>query len=238
VYLVSTVLLAAAFVQLAQMRVRARARETAAVSWTRLLAGVRYVRDHRLILGAISLDLFAVLLGGAVALLPVFASEVLHVGPWGLGGLRSAPALGAAATAVVLAYRPLRRHAGAMMLLCVGLFGVATILFGVSRNVGLSLLALMAVGATDMVSVYVRQTVVQLTTPDEMRGRVNAVNQVFIGASNELGEFESGLTAAWLGTVPAVIVGGVGTCLVVALWAVLFPELRRVDRLDVLAEKA
>jgi MFS family permease len=198
--------------------------------WQELLAGVRFVRSHKVILGAISLDLFAVLLGGAVALMPIFARDILHVGEWGLGLLRSAPALGAGVVAVFLAVRPLRRRAGWTMLACVGVFGVATIVFGLSTSFPLSLAALAVLGAADMVSVVIRQTVVQITTPPEMRGRVAAVNMVFIGASNELGELESGLTAALFGTVRAVVIGGVGTLIVTGVWAWLFPELREVDR--------
>jgi MFS family permease len=197
-----------------------------------LVAGLRFVFAKPVILGAISLDLFAVLFGGAVALLPAFARDILHTGPQGMGLLRSAPALGALAVGVLLANRPLRRHAGRAMYACVALFGLATIAFGVSRSFVVSALALAVSGAADMVSVFVRQSLVQLRTPDAMRGRVAAVNSVFVGASNELGEFESGLTAAWLGLVPAVVAGGVGTLLIVALWAVLFPALRDVDRLD------
>ena len=196
-----------------------------------VLAGVHYVWRNKILLGAISLDLFAVLLGGAVALLPVYARDILSVGPWGFGLLRSAPAIGGVLTGILLAYRPVRRRAGLMMFACVALFGASTIVFGVSRAFPLSLAALLVVGASDMVSVFVRQTLVQLTTPDEMRGRVSAVNLVFVGASNELGEFESGLTAQWLGAVPAVIAGGVGTLVVVAIWMALFPSLREVDRL-------
>jgi MFS family permease len=184
-----------------------------------------------LILGAISLDLFAVLLGGAVALLPVYAREILMTGPWGLGILRSAPGIGAAGMAVYLAHKPLGGRVGLKMLWCVTGFGVFTILFGISRSLTLSLIALILVGATDMVSVIVRGTLIQVATPDEMRGRVNAVDMVFIGASNELGQFESGLTAHWFGTVPAVVLGGVGTLAVTAVWAWLFPDLRRADRL-------
>ncbi len=196
-----------------------------------VLAGVEYVWRKKVVLGSISLDLFAVLLGGATALLPVYARDILHVGPSGLGALRSAPAVGAALTAVFLAYRPMRRRAGLILFACVGLFGLSTILFGVSRSFGLSLAALVVLGAADLVSVVVRHTVVQIKTPPEMRGRVSAVNVVFIGASNELGEFESGVTAALWGTVPSVVIGGIGTCIVVAIWAWLFPELRRVDDL-------
>lgn len=207
-----------------------RSREPA--TWSTVLAGIRYVWSNKPILGAISLDLFAVLLGGAVALLPIFARDLLGVGPWGLGLLRSAPGVGAATVALFLAYSPIRRRAGVAMLACVLLFGVATIIFGVSRSFGLSLAALLVLGASDMISVVVRSTLIQTRTPDEMRGRVGAVNLVFIGASNELGEFESGVTAAWLGPEVAVVIGGVGTCLVVIAWALLFPELRKVDRIE------
>ena len=201
------------------------------VSLDTLFAGFRFIWQKKLVLGLISLDLFAVLLGGAVALLPVYASEILHTGPWGLGLLRSAPAVGATAMAVLLAHRPLRRHAGMTMLWCVAGFGVFTIVFGLSRNLVLSLVSLLLVGASDMVSVIIRGTLVQLSTPDSMRGRVSAVNSLFIGTSNEFGQFESGLTAHWFGTVPAVVLGGVGTLIVIGLWAWLFPELRGVDTL-------
>ena len=200
-------------------------------SWSTLLAGLAYIRAKPVILGAVSLDLFAVLLGGATALMPVFARDILHTGPWGLGLLRSAPAVGAMVTGVLLAYRPLRRRAGLRMFQAVALFGLATIGFGLSTSLPLSLLCLTVLGASDMVSVYVRQTLVQLETPDAMRGRVAAVNTVFIGASNELGEFESGVLAGLLGAVPAVIVGGVGTIAVAFIWARLFPPLFRLDRL-------
>jgi MFS family permease len=200
-----------------------------------MLDGVKYVFRKKIILGALSLDLFAVLLGGATALLPVYARDILHVGPSGLGVLRAAPGIGAAATAFFLAYRPLREKAGATLYSCVALFGGATIVFGVSKSFALSVVALVILGAADLVSVVVRHTVVQFETPASMRGRVSAVNVVFIGASNELGEFESGLTAALFGVVPAVVIGGLGSCLVVVAWAFLFPELRRVDRLDTLS---
>jgi MFS family permease len=194
-----------------------------------LLGGLRFIWQQKLILGAISLDLFAVLLGGAVALLPIFARDILHVGAEGLGYMRSAPAVGAALMAAYLSFRPLRRHVGRSMLIAVALFGLFTIGFGLSRNFALSLFCLVMLGATDMISVVVRQTLIQIHTPETMRGRVSAVNMVFIGASNELGEFESGLTASWWGAVPAVVVGGIGTCFVVATWALLFPTLRRVQ---------
>ena len=196
-----------------------------------VFAGFRYIWEHKLVFGSISLDLFAVLLGGAVALLPVYAREILHAGPWGLGLLRSAPGIGAAVMALLIAYKPIRRRAGATMLWCVAGFGAFTIVFGFSRSLTLSLISLFFVGAADMVSVVVRGVLIQIETPDEMRGRVNAVDMIFIGASNELGEFESGLAAQWLGAVPAVVLGGLGAILVTVLWAWLFPELRNADRL-------
>jgi len=202
------------------------------VSVESLLAGVRYVWTHQLILGSISLDLFAVLLGGATALLPVFADKILHTGSWGLGFLRAAPGLGAALAGVYLAYRPLRRRAGITMFACVAGFGLATIGFALSENFFLSLALLFVVGATDMVSVVVRQTLLQIETPPDMRGRVSAVNLVFVGASNELGEFESGVTGQWLGPRVATLVGGAGTLLVVAAGMLVFPKLRRVDKLS------
>lgn len=214
-----------------QIKTPAIERSKDPISLTTVFAGFSYIWREKVILGSISLDLVAVLLGGAVALLPVYAGEILKTGPWGLGILRSANGVGAAAMAVFLAYRPLRARAGAIMLWCVAGFGAATILFGVSRSLALSLVALILVGATDMVSVIVRATLIQIATPDEMRGRVNAVDMVFIGASNELGQFESGLTAHWFGAVPAVVFGGIGTILVTAVWAGLFPQLRRADRL-------
>ncbi|HEV3418667.1 MAG TPA: MFS transporter [Candidatus Acidoferrum sp.] len=197
-----------------------------------VFAGFRYIWDHKLVFGSISLDLFAVLLGGAVALLPVYAKEILVTGPWGLGLLRSAPGIGAAVMALLIAYKPIRRRAGATMLWCVAGFGVFTIVFGLSRNIVLSMISLFFVGAADMVSVVVRGVLIQIETPDEMRGRVNAVDMIFIGASNELGEFESGLAAQWFGAVPAVVLGGVGAIVVTVLWAWMFPELRRADSLS------
>ena len=195
-----------------------------------LLEGIRFVVHKRAVLGAISLDLFAVLFGGATALLPVYASDVLHIGPAGLGVLRTAPGVGAALTAVFLAFTPIERHAGRWMFGGVAAFGVATVVFGVSRAFWLSLPALAVLGAGDMLSVYIRHVLVQLETPDEIRGRVSAVNSMFIGASNELGEFESGVTARWFGPVPAVIIGGVATLLVVAGYLKVFPELRLLDK--------
>ncbi|MET0596567.1 MAG: MFS transporter [Mesorhizobium sp.] len=201
-------------------------------SLSTLFAGFGYIWEEKVVLGAISLDLFAVLLGGAVALLPVYARDILELGPWGLGLLRAAPGVGAILVAVWLAGHPIRDHAGRIMFVFVGLFGVFTVLFGVSTLVWLSVLALALIGAADMVSVYVRETLIQLWTPDRLRGRVNAVNMVFVGASNELGEFRAGMMAAAIGTVPAVAIGGVGAVLVAGLWAALFPELRRIRHLD------
>lgn len=196
-----------------------------------LLAGIRFIRSRRDVLGAISLDLFAVLLGGATALLPVFARDILLTGPWGLGLLRSAPAVGALLMSFWLARFPVERHVGRVMFTSVGLFGVATIAFGLSTSFWFSLAVLAALGAADMISVVIRSTFVQMETPDEMRGRVSAVNGLFIGASNQLGEFESGLTAHWFGTVQAVVLGGVGTLLITGAWIKLFPTLANRDRL-------
>jgi MFS family permease len=202
----------------------------AAKSWHAVLEGLRFVRSRSVVLGAISLDLFAVLLGGATALLPAYARDVLHVGPTGLGLLRTAPGVGAALAAVVLAFSPMARHVGRWMFAGVALFGIATIVFGLSHIFIVSLLALLVLGIGDMASVYIRHMLVQLDTPDAIRGRVSAVNGVFIGASNELGEFESGLTAAWFGVVPAVVIGGIATLFSTALWMRLFPTLRKIDK--------
>jgi MFS family permease len=198
----------------------------APVTLDTLLAGVRFIRAKPVVLGAISLDLFAVLLGGAVALLPIYARDILHAGPEGLGLLRGAPAMGALLMSLVLARWTITRRAGAILFACVAIFGATTIVFGLSTWFWLSMAALFVNGAADMVSVVVRQTLVQLDTPDEMRGRVSAVNSIFIGASNQLGEFESGATAALFGPVGAVVAGGVGTLVVVGLWMRWFPELR------------
>jgi len=231
VYTASILAAVAAIFFTVQMRLRAKPRPREPLNLKSVLAGLHYIRQRKIVLGSISLDLFAVLLGGAVALLPVYAREILLTGPWGLGLLRAAPAVGAGSMALLLAHRPLRSRAGATMLWCVAGFGVFTILFGISRSLALSMLALLLVGAMDMVSVVIRATLVQVATPDEMRGRVNAVDMIFIGASNEVGQFESGLTAQWFGTVHAVVLGGIGTLLVTALWAWSFPELRRVENL-------
>lgn len=233
VYAVALLASTAAVLQTAHIRVTEPTRARQDVNLSTVLAGFRYLWEKRIILGSISLDLFAVLLGGAVALLPVIAHEILHTGPWGLGLLRSAPGVGALLTAIAIAHFPVRRKAGLIMLLCVGSFGFFTILFGISHSVILSLVALFFVGASDMVSVIIRGVLIQIATPNEMRGRVNAVDMVFIGASNELGEFESGVTAQWLGAVPAVVLGGIGAIAVTLLWAGLFPDLRKANRLAV-----
>jgi len=231
VYFVSMISALFAIAMVVRVRSTETGRARPAADMSTLFRGLQYIWRERLILGAISLDLFAVLLGGAVALLPVYAKEILQTGPWGLGILRSAPGVGAAIMAIAVAHRPLKRRAGATMLWCVAGFGLFTILFGISKSFALSMVALFLVGAMDMISVIVRGTLIQIATPDEMRGRVNAVDMIFIGASNELGQFESGLTAQWFGTVPAVLLGGVGAILVTALWAWLFPQLRKVDDL-------
>jgi MFS family permease len=203
-----------------------------------LLAGIRYIRSRPDILGAISLDLFAVLLGGATALLPVFAKDILLTGPWGLGLLRSAPAVGALLMSLWLARFSVERNVGRVMFTAVGIFGVATIAFGLSTSFWFSLAVLVVLGAADMISMVIRASFVQLETPDEMRGRVSAVNGLFIGASNQLGEFESGLTAHWMGTVPAVVLGGIGTLAVTGIWIKLFPSLAKRDRMrDLVVEQ-
>ena len=201
------------------------------VTLASVFAGVAFIRSRPAVLGAISLDLFAVLLGGATALLPIFARDILEIGPWGLGILRSAPALGALFMSLVLAHTPLRGKVGRIMFAAVALFGLATIVFALSTSFWLSLAALVVLGAADSISVVIRLSLVQLETPDEMRGRVSAVNFIFIGTSNQLGEFESGLTAAWFGAVPAALIGGIGTLLVVLIWMRAFPALARRDRL-------
>jgi MFS family permease len=232
VYTTSMLAAAGAAFLMSQIKLHSKPRPREPLSLKSVFAGLRYIGRTKIILGSISLDLFAVLLGGAVALLPVFAAEVLRTGPWGLGLLRASPAIGAGSMALLLAHRPFRSRAGLTMLWCVGGFGAFTVLFGISRSLVLSMVALILVGSMDMVSVVVRSTLVQLATPDEMRGRVSAVEMIFIGASNEIGQFESGLTAQWFGAVPAVIMGGVGTLLITALWAWNFPELRRVEKLS------
>jgi MFS family permease len=231
VYFGSAVAYLTAFSLMSIVRVRQADRPRPAASISMVLEGVKYIWRNKVILGSTSLDLFAVLLGGAVALLPVYAKEILKVGAYGLGVLRSAPALGAVVMGLAIAHWPIRRRAGMVMLWCVFAFGVFTIVFGLSKSVVVSVVALMLAGAADTVSVIVRHTLLQLGTPDHMRGRVSAVNTIFIGASNEVGQFESGLTAHWFGAVPAVVLGGFGTILVVAIWARVFPSIRRIDQL-------
>ena len=232
-YAGSAILFAIAFVSLLAIGPVARPEIVTGPSpWAQMVEGLKYVRRNRLVLGAISLDLFAVLLGGATAMLPVFARDVLHAGPEGLGHLRAAPALGATLTAAFFSIRPLKHNVGVKMLAAVGVFGAATIIFGFSRWMPLSLLCLALLGAADMFSVYVRQSLIQLYTPDEMRGRVGAVSSLFISASNELGEAESGFLGALIGPVASVIAGGVGAILVVVLWARWFPELRLARRFE------
>jgi len=220
-----------AFALVSMIRLVLPARPRPPASLRIVLEGLRYIHRNKIILGSISLDLFAVLLGGAVALLPVYASEILKTGAIGLGILRAAPGAGAVLMAISLAHFPIRRRAGLSMLYCVFGFGVFTIVFGLSHDLALSLIALVLTGCLDMVSVVIRSTLVQLATPDEMRGRVSAVSVLFISASNEIGQFESGIAAQWFGTVPAVVLGGVGTVAIVLLWAWLFPALRRADQL-------
>jgi MFS family permease len=238
VYLVAAVLQLVALAAIGVLPIPRVLPKSEGGSWRRLLAGLEFVWRKKIILGAISLDMFAVLLGGAVALLPVYAKDILHTGPTGLGLLRSAPAAGATVMSLLLAFRPLERRTGYVMFAGVFVFGLATVVFGLSRNFWLSAVALVVLGAADMISVFVRSNLVQLATPDGMRGRVSAVNLAFIGVSNELGEFESGAVAAWLGAVGSVVLGGIGSCAVVALWIALFPALRRVDKLDADALRA
>ena len=231
VYTFTLVMLGLFLILVSMIRTRVERTEKKAFSLNTMLAGMHYVWETKLLLGSISLDLFAVLLGGAVALLPIFATEILHAGPRGLGLLRAMPSVGAFAVSLTLVWRPIKRHAGKVMLSCVACFGAATVVFGLSTSMWISLIALFLVGASDMVSVVIRSSVLQLATPPEMRGRVSAVNWLFIGASNEFGEFESGLTAHWWGAVRAVVIGGIGSLLVTGTAAVIFPALRRANQL-------
>ncbi|HEX3968809.1 MAG TPA: MFS transporter [Edaphobacter sp.] len=226
-----TLLMLLGFIVLVSMIRAKMITERKAFSVKTMLAGLEYVWRAKLLLGSISLDLFAVLLGGATALLPIFATDILHAGPRGLGLLRAMPSVGALVVSLTMLVRPIKRRAGATMLMCVGIFGAATVVFGLSKSLWLSAAALVVVGASDMVSVVVRSSLLQLATPPQMRGRVSAVNWLFIGASNEFGEFESGATAQWWGAVRAVVIGGIGSMLVTASAAGLFPELRRADTL-------
>ena len=231
VYTFTLIMLLAFLLMIGLIQARPQMTDKKASSMRTVLAGLEYVWRNKLLLGSISLDLFAVLLGGAVALLPIFATDILHAGPRGLGLLRAMPSVGALAVSLTMIFKPIRRKAGIVMLTCVSLFGIATIIFGFSRSVLLSLIALVLVGASDMVSVVIRSSILQLATPPDMRGRVSAVNWLFIGASNEFGEFESGVTAHWWGAVRAVVIGGVGTLCVTGAAAALFPALRRANAL-------
>jgi MFS family permease len=231
VYAFTLVMLLAFLILVGMIRTKMEGAVKKAFNAKTVLAGLEYVWKTKLLLGSISLDLFAVLLGGAVALLPIFATDILHAGPRGLGLLRAMPAVGALAVSLLMVLKPVKRKAGWLMLGCVGIFGAATIVFGLSKNIWISLIALVLVGGSDMVSVVIRGSVLQLATPPEMRGRVSAVNWIFIGASNEFGEFESGLTAHWWGAVRAVVVGGIGTLVVMGAAAALFPALRQADAL-------
>ncbi|HTS08467.1 MAG TPA: MFS transporter [Candidatus Eisenbacteria bacterium] len=235
VYAIAMVTAIGATISSFRIRPEVKPRPREPMSLKTVFAGLHYIWNKKLILGAISLDLFAVLLGGAVALLPVYAREILHTGPWGLGLLRTAPGVGAAVMAVFLAHWPMRGKSGPTLLWAVAGFGVFTIIFGISRSMTLSLISLFLLGASDMISVIIRATLTQLATPDEMRGRVTAVDMIFIGTSNEFGQFESGVTAQWFGTVPAVVLGGIGTLVVIVLWAWWFPELRNAGPLHTIA---
>ena len=230
-YIFTLAMLCGFLLLVGMIRVRATAGPKKAFNTRTMLAGLKYVAQTKLLLGSISLDLFAVLFGGAAGLMPIFAETVLHAGPKGLGLLRAMPSLGALAVSLALIFKPIKRRAGKLMLVCVGIFGAATVVFGLSRSFWISMVALLLVGASDMVSVVVRSSVLQLATPPEMRGRVSAVNWLVIGASNEFGEFESGVTAHWWGAVPAVVIGGVASLAVTGIAAVIFPALRRADRL-------
>jgi MFS family permease len=231
VYLTVSVILTTSVLLMFRVKLPKAIRAPEPASWRTVLEGLHFVRSKPIILGAISLDLFAVLFGGATALLPAYASDILHTGPEGLGLLRTAPAIGAAIVAAVLVFYPITRHVGRWLFAGVVVFGVAIIVFGLSESFLLSMAALTLLGIGDMVSVYIRHLLVQLETPDNIRGRVSAVSSVFIGASNELGEFESGLAAAWLGLVPAVVIGGGATLVVTAVWYKLFPQLANMDKL-------
>ncbi|OOG65582.1 MFS transporter [Rhodanobacter sp. B04] len=231
VYLVAAVLYLISATLMSRLRYEQAPPRREPATLKTLFAGVHFIRARKDVLGVISLDLFAVLLGGATALLPIFAKDILHTGPWGLGLLRAAPAVGALLMSVWLARHSMQRQVGAIMFAAVAGFGMATLVFAVSTTLWLSLLALFALGAFDMVSMVIRGALVQLDTPDDMRGRVSAVNAIFINTSNQLGEFESGMLAAWLGAVNATVLGGIGTLLVVGLWMAMFPGLRRRQRL-------
>jgi MFS family permease len=231
-YAVAASLFLSASVLSALIRVERASASPEPLTFSSLFSGIAFIRSRPAILGAISLDLFAVLLGGATALLPIYARDILQTGPWGLGMLRSAPAVGALCMSFVLARRPLERRIGPIMFAAVSVFGLATMIFAVSTSLVLSLAALCILGGADVISVVIRMTLVQLATPDGMRGRVSAINSLFIGTSNQFGEFESGVTAALFGSVPAVMIGGIGTIAVALIWMRWFPELRRIDNFE------
>lgn len=225
-YSIVVIMLVLALVLIMRIPAPAQHSTSTKITFSTVFGGLRYIRKEKVVLGAISLDLFAVLLGGAVALLPVYARDILELGPWGLGILRAAPGVGALTMVVCLTIFPIRDHAGRILLIFVTLFGVFTAMFGLSTIMWVSVISLTLVGAADMVSVVIRETLLQLWTPDDVRGRVNAVNMVFLGASNELGEFRAGFMAAWIGAVPAVVFGGVAAIGIAGAWAWLFPQLR------------
>ncbi|MDB5926638.1 MAG: major facilitator superfamily 1 [Betaproteobacteria bacterium] len=232
VYAISAVFFLVAGILFTSVSMPARARPRAPVTLDTLFGGITYIRRHRVIFGAISLDLFAMLLGGTAALLPIYARDILEMGPSGLGLLRAAPAVGAVIVSLIFVRAPITRRVGRTMFVCIAIFGVATIVFGLSRSFALSLAALIVLGGADMISVVIRTSLIQLETPDEMRGRVTAVNSLFTNTSNQLGQFESGVAAALFGTVPAVVIGGIGTLLVAALWMRWFPGLYQRDTLS------
>jgi MFS family permease len=229
VYAVAGALWLAAGLMIVRVEIQGATTKRIPMNFEMLFGGIAFIRRNPIVLGAITLDLFAVLLGGAIALLPIFAKDIFQTGPWGLGLLRAAPAVGALTMAIVLARWPITRGVGRAMFAGVATFGVATVVFAVSRSFTLSMAALAVLGAADMVSIVIRQTLVQLHTPDEMRGRVYAVNSLFVGTSNQLGDFRAGLTAHWFGTVPSVLIGGIGTLLIVLIGTNVFRELYRAD---------
>lgn len=232
VYALCSLLWIAAGLMIVRVQIKHAAAKREPINLANFFGGIAFIRHNPIVLGAISLDMFAVLLGGATALLPIYARDVFQTGPWGLGLLRAAPAVGALSMALVLSYWPITRRVGRAMFVGVAAFGLSTIVFAVSTSFVLSLLALAVLGASDMVSVVIRQTLVQMHTPDPMRGRVYAVNSLFVGTSNQLGDFRAGLTAHWFGTVPSVLIGGLGTVLIVAIWIRLFPTLRNADQFE------
>ena len=237
VYFVAAValMLSALFTYIVKVK-QVRNRKGATVSLRSFFSGLEYVRSKPIIFGAISLDLFVVLLGGATALMPIFAQDILQTGPWGLGLLRAAPAVGAIIVSAVLAFYPLEKSVGKTLFGAIAVYGVATMVFALSSNLALSLLALMVIGGSDVISMVIRSSLVQLQTPDELRGRVNAVNSLFTGTSFQLGEFESGVLAGFVGAVPAVLIGGIGSILVAGLWMVMFPSIRKLESLTKMEE--